>query len=216
MRRGEAILSQHIGDLEDYRSSEDYDRTVARYLEMFEHVPSVIAIDWHPEDLSSKRGIERAERDGAVLAEVQHHHAHIASCMAENQVPLGKAVLGIALDGLGFGDDGTLWGGEILLADYRRYRRLAHLKPVAMPGGAKAVAEPWRNTYAHIVAAVGWELFAGRYGGTELFRFLAAKPDRRARHDARPRRQCAAGQFVRPPVRRRGRLRRDLPRPGAL
>ena len=175
-RRGEAILSHHIGDLEDSRTFADYGRAIARYLAMFEHTPSLIAIDLHPEYLSSKLGIARAQQDGTSLVEVQHHHAHIASCMVENLVPLGTVVLGIALDGLGFGDDGTLWGGEFLLTDYRRYRRLACCKPVPMPGGAKAISEPWRNTYAHIVTAMGWERFAARYGGTELFRFLADKP----------------------------------------
>jgi len=84
--------------------------------------------------------------------EVQHHHAHIAACLADNLVPLDAApVIGIALDGLGWGDDGTIWGGEFLLADYRGYRRLASLTPVAMPGGARAVREPWRNMLAHLL-----------------------------------------------------------------
>ncbi len=173
LRPGEAILSHHIGDLEDRRTLADYERAIEQYLQLFEHVPEVIAVDRHPEYLATKLGHARTDTK---LVEVQHHHAHIAACMAENLVPLGTTVLGIALDGLGFGDDGTLWGGEFLLADYRGYRRLARLKPVAMPGGAKAIAEPWRNTYAHIVAAMGWEAFAARYRGTELYRFLADKP----------------------------------------
>jgi hydrogenase maturation protein HypF len=176
LRDGQAILSHHMGDLENSRMLADYMRLIEQYLSMFEHDAQTIAIDLHPEYLSSKFGIERVQRDGGTLVEVQHHHAHVASCMAENGVALGESVLGIALDGLGFGSDQTLWGGEFLLADYRDFRRLAHFKPVAMPGGAKAVAEPWRNTYAHIVAAMGWERFVSRYGQTALCRFLAAKP----------------------------------------
>jgi hydrogenase maturation protein HypF len=88
------------------------------------------------------------------LIEVQHHHAHVAACMAENGRPLDDPpVLGIVLDGLGWGDDGTIWGGEFLLADYRQAQRLAMFKPVAMPGGTAAVREPWRNLYAHLAAA---------------------------------------------------------------
>ena len=176
LRDGQAILSHHIGDLEDSRTLADATRSIERYLALFEHDARTIAVDLHPDYLSTKLGIERAERDGVTPVEVQHHHAHIASCMAENGVALGAPVLGIALDGLGFGAGGGLWGGEFLLADYRRYRRLARFKPIAMPGGARAVAEPWRNTYAHIVAAMGWEHFASRYPRTALFEFLTGKP----------------------------------------
>jgi hydrogenase maturation protein HypF len=85
---------------------------------------------------------------------VQHHHAHIAACLAENGRPLAAPpVLGIVLDGLGWGDDGTIWGGEFLLTDYRSARRMAAFQPVAMPGGTAAVREPWRNLYAHLKAA---------------------------------------------------------------
>jgi hydrogenase maturation protein HypF len=176
LRDGHAILSHHIGDLENSRTLVDYTRAIEQYLRLFGHEAQTIAIDAHPEYLSSKLGIERAERDGGTLVQVRHHHAHVASCMAENGVPLGAPVLGIALDGLGFGDDATLWGGEFLLADYRRYRRLVCFKPVAMPGGTRAIREPWRNAYAHIVAAMGWERFASRYRQTPLFRFLSGKP----------------------------------------
>ncbi len=178
LRAGDAILSHHMGDMENSRTLADAARSIEQYLAMFEHDARIVAIDPHPEYLSSKLGIERAERDGATLVEVQHHHAHVASCMAENGVALDEPVLGIALDGLGFGPDGTFWGGEFLLADYRGFRRLARFKPVCMPGGARAVAEPWRNTYAHIVAAMGWEHFQSRYGRTVLCRFLEGKPIR--------------------------------------
>ena len=147
---GKAILSQHIGDLEDARTFEAYRCAIDHYTELFEHAPKAVVADAHPEYLSSKY----ARGCGLHLIEVQHHHAHVAACLAENGRPLdAPPVLGIVLDGLGWGDDGTIWGGEFLLADYRRSRRLAMLKPVAMPGGAAAVREPWRNLYAHLAAA---------------------------------------------------------------
>ena len=85
-------------------------------------------------------------------------------------------VIGVVLDGLGYGDDGALWGGEFLLADYRQSRRLATFKPVAMLGGAQAIAEPWRNSYAHLAASLGWAEFARDFGALEVFAFLAGKP----------------------------------------
>ena len=150
LKGGKAILSQHIGDLEDARGFDDYRRTIDHYATLFDHAPAAVAADAHPEYLSSKF----ARDSGLPLIEVQHHHAHVAACLAENDWSLNAPpVLGIVLDGLGWGDDGTIWGGEFLLADYRASRRLAMFKPVAMPGGAAAVREPWRNLYAHLAAA---------------------------------------------------------------
>jgi hydrogenase maturation protein HypF len=150
LKNGAAIMSQHIGDLDDARTYDDYMGNMTHYAALFEHVPTAIAADMHPEYLSSKY----ARDCGLPLIEVQHHHAHVAACMAENRWPLdAPPVLGIVLDGLGWGDDGTIWGGEFLLADYRSAQRLAMFKPIAMPGGAAAVREPWRNLYAHLAAA---------------------------------------------------------------
>ena len=177
LREGQAILSHHMGDLENALTLADYTRSIERYCALFDHAPGVIAVDRHPEYISTKLGRERAARAGLALVEVQHHHAHVAACMAENGVPLDSGpVLGIALDGLGFGLDGTLWGGEFLLADYRSFQRLATFKPVAMPGGARAIHEPWRNTYAHLASGMGWARFAENHAGTGLHDFLAAKP----------------------------------------
>jgi hydrogenase maturation protein HypF len=97
--------------------------------------------------------------------------------MVENGVALdAPPVLGIAIDGLGFGDDGTIWGGEFLLTDYRSCRRLASFKPVAMVGGVQAIREPWRNTYAHLVAGLGWAEFTEKFSELELYRYLVTKP----------------------------------------
>jgi hydrogenase maturation protein HypF len=151
---GEAILSQHQGDLENAATFDDYRRSLSLYRSLFDHAPSAIVIDRHPEYLSSKLGRAEAERHVLSLIEVQHHHAHVAACLAENGRPLeAPPALGIVLDGLGLGDDGAIWGGEFLLADYFGYERLARLKPVAMPGGDQASREPWRNLYAHLKAA---------------------------------------------------------------
>lgn len=150
LKDGAAILSQHIGDLEDARTFDDYRRGIAHYATLFDHAPAAIAADMHPEYLSSKY----ARETGLPLIEVQHHHAHIAACLVENGHPLSAPpVLGIVLDGLGWGDDGAIWGGEFLLADYRYARRVARFRPIAMPGGTAAVREPWRNLYAHLCAA---------------------------------------------------------------
>jgi hydrogenase maturation protein HypF len=152
VKNGQAILSQHQGDLEQAPAFADFRKTLALYEHLFDHAPIAIAVDKHPEYLSAKLG----HTMGLPVIGVQHHHAHIASCLAENGWPRdGGKVIGIALDGLGWGDDGTTWGGEILLADYRGFERLAWLKPVAMPGGAQAIREPWRNLYAHLETAFG-------------------------------------------------------------
>jgi hydrogenase maturation protein HypF len=147
-------LSQHQGDLENTATFEEYRKTLELYRKIYTHRPKAIVIDRHPEYLSSKLGRAEASARQLELIQVQHHHAHVAACLAENGYALdAPPVLGIVLDGLGLGDDGTFWGGEFLLADYRGYRRLARLKPVAMPGGAQAIREPWRNLYAHLSQA---------------------------------------------------------------
>ncbi len=176
IKDGTAIPSQHQGDLEDAATFDDYRKNLQLYRELYSHRAGVFAADMHPEYLSSKLARARASGDG-VLHDVQHHHAHIASALAENGRELEAGpVLGVVLDGLGFGADATLWGGEFLRADYHGFQRLAAFKPVAMIGGAQAIREPWRNTYAHLVAAFGWEQFQRDFGGLELARYLAGKP----------------------------------------
>ena len=177
LREGFAIVSHHIGDLEEALTYADYRATVEQYLQLFEHQPQLVAVDRHPEYLSTKLGRQCAERKSIAVVEVQHHHAHIAACMAENGLALGaQPLIGIALDGLGMGDDGTLWGGEFLLADYRECKRLATFKPVCLPGGEQAMHEPWRNTYAHLMAEMGWPRFATNYAELDLYGFLEIKP----------------------------------------
>jgi hydrogenase maturation protein HypF len=176
LKNSKAILSQHIGDLEEARTLADFKHNLDLYLKGFRHDTSHIAIDLHPEYLSSKFGRALATEKNLSLCEVQHHHAHIAACLAENNWALTQGpVLGVALDGLGYGSDGSLWGGEFLLADYTSFERLGTFKPVALLGGSKAMSEPWRNTYAHIMAEMGWPAFKMNYEELELTKFLETK-----------------------------------------
>jgi hydrogenase maturation protein HypF len=177
VKNGQAILSQHMGDLEDAASFAEYRRSLALYRELFDHTPDILAVDRHPQYLSTRLGEEWAAGDGLALEQVQHHHAHIASCMVEHGVPLGTSpVFGIALDGLGYGDDDTFCGGEFLLADYLGFTRVGRFKPVAMPGGAQAFREPWRNTFAHLDKALGWERCLCDYPQLDIVRFLETRP----------------------------------------
>ena len=174
---GKAILSQHMGDLEDASTQRDYRHHLKLYRQLFDFNPEVIAVDMHPDYLSTKLGKAMAAEEGLELVEVQHHHAHIAGCMAEHGLPLNTdRVLGIALDGLGYGDDGSIWGGEFLLADYSGFERLAYFQPAPMLGGAQAMREPWRNTLAQMLETLGWEQVREQYPNIEITSFIANKP----------------------------------------
>jgi hydrogenase maturation protein HypF len=177
LEHGQAIVSQHLGDLEEARTADEYQHAIDLYRDLYRHRPRLLAVDDHPDYRSTRIGRELAARQGVELVSVQHHHAHIASVLAENGHPLDAGpVIGIALDGLGYGPDGTLWGGEFLLADYRGYRRLAHLKTTPMPGGTRAILEPWRNAFAHLATHLGWERVCRSYPDLELLDYLRGKP----------------------------------------
>lgn len=176
LQDGQVTLSQHLGDLEDARTADEFERTIALYADLYAHRPEIVAVDLHPDYRSTRYGRQLAASLELPVEAVQHHHGHIASVLAENGFGLDQgAVLGIALDGLGFGPDGTLWGGEFLLAGYRDFRRLGCLQPVAMPGATQAILEPWRNTYAQIVSHFGWEGFLRDYAALELADRLQGK-----------------------------------------
>ncbi|MGH3796049.1 MAG: carbamoyltransferase HypF [Pseudonocardiaceae bacterium] len=153
-----AFISHHIGDLENYETLRSFTEGIKHFRRLFDVQPQVVAHDLHPEYLSTKYALELADTEltDLELVGVQHHHAHIASCLADN----GDAgpVLGVAFDGLGYGSDGTLWGGEFLLADLTGFRRLGHLVPVPMPGGAAAIRQPWRMAAAYLGAEAPDEL----------------------------------------------------------
>ncbi|VAX06002.1 [NiFe] hydrogenase metallocenter assembly protein HypF [hydrothermal vent metagenome] len=177
LQQGRVLLSQHIGDLEDAQRYQDYQHNVQLYRQLFDFTPAVIAVDQHPDYLSTQFGRALATEKNLPLIEVQHHHAHIAACMIEHNLPLNTdKVLGVVLDGLGYGDDGTLWGGEFLLADYQHCARLAHFQAVPLLGGAQASREPWRNTLAHLMNSLGWESVLKDYADLQIIRFLMDKP----------------------------------------
>jgi len=146
VRGSEAFLSQHIGDLENLGSYGFFQEAIQHLQRILEVQPAIIAYDLHPDYFSTKwaLGQEQAWRVG-----VQHHHAHIASCMAENH--LDGRVIGIALDGTGYGTDGAVWGGEVLLADYNDFERAAHFEYIPLPGGAAAIHEPWRVALSYLI-----------------------------------------------------------------
>jgi len=150
-----AFVSQHIGDLETLETLTHFQRTVELYQKLFRIQPEIVAYDLHPEYLSTKYGRKRPEQKVGV----QHHFAHLASCLAEN----GERgpVIGLALDGLGYGTDGHFWGGEFLVGDYGSFERKAHLEYVPMPGGAAAIHNPWRMALSYVYTLLGKERLTG-------------------------------------------------------
>ena len=145
-RGNHAFLSHHIGDLENTETMNSYETAIEHYKRLFSIEPEMIAYDLHPEYLSTKYAL--AQRDDMFKIGVQHHHAHIVSCMAENGIH--HKVIGVAFDGLGYGDDGNFWGGEFFIADLSGYQRAGHLDYVPMPGGEQAIKEPWRMAISYL------------------------------------------------------------------
>ncbi len=176
LRDRRAVLSQHMGDLEEASTYRDYQHNLKLYRQLFDFSPELIVVDKHPNYLSTQLGKHLAAEEDIPLLEVQHHHAHIAACMAEHGVLPEQRVLGVALDGLGMGENGELWGGEFLLCGYNRCEKLGGFQPVAMPGGAQAMYEPWRNTLAHLLQLPDSEQFIERHGDLKIIRFLQQQP----------------------------------------
>jgi hydrogenase maturation protein HypF len=151
LARGDrAWVSHHIGDLENYETLHSFGEGIEHFTRLFDVDPAVVAHDLHPEYLSTKYALERAELEPVG---VQHHHAHLAACLAEHGTR-GPAV-GAIYDGTGYGTDGTVWGGELLVGGLEGFDRAGHLWPARLPGGARAVREPWRMACAWLVAAGG-------------------------------------------------------------
>lgn len=147
IKNGQALLSHHLGELDDALTWEAFQQAEADYRALFDLEPVAVACDLHPDFRASRH----ARAQGLPVIEVQHHHAHLAACLGENGWSLdgGKAV-GIVLDGLGLGPDGTVWGGEVLLGDYHGFERCAWLKPAPLIGGDRAQMEPWRNALVRL------------------------------------------------------------------
>ncbi|MBA2441062.1 MAG: carbamoyltransferase HypF [Rubrobacter sp.] len=151
------FLSHHIGDLENYETLRSFREGVEHYCNLFDVEPELVAHDLHPEYLSTKyaRGLEEA---GLPAVGVQHHHAHIASCLADNERPATERVIGVALDGTGYGTDGAVWGGEFFEGSLGEgFVRRAHLEYAPLPGGVAAIRQPWRLAVAQLVALYGEE-----------------------------------------------------------
>ena len=145
-----AFISQHIGDMENLQTLDFFQLTVRHLKQILDIEPEIIAHDLHPDYMSTRFTLEQKSIKSIG---VQHHHAHIVSCMAENQID--GPVIGLAFDGTGYGTDGTVWGGEVLLSDLQEFKRIAHLSPVPMPGSAAAIWEPWRMAVAYLSDAFG-------------------------------------------------------------
>ncbi|MBP2320025.1 hydrogenase maturation protein HypF [Kibdelosporangium banguiense] len=148
LKEQHAFVSHHIGDLENYETLRSFTSGIEHFSRLFDIRPQVVAHDLHPEYLSTKYALELI---GVDLIGVQHHHAHIVSCLADNGID--TTVIGVAFDGLGYGTDGTIWGGEFLLADRTSFQRIGHLAPIPMPGGTAAIKQPWRMAAAYLDAA---------------------------------------------------------------
>ncbi len=154
-----AWMSQHLGDMQNLETLTAFERAVDDLMSMYKIVPDVIAIDAHPGYQSAawaRRTIDRFE--GAEIRAIQHHHAHVVSLLAEHGLRPDEKVAGFVFDGTGFGGDGTIWGGEVLIADATNYQRVAHLRSIPMPGGDAAIRSPYRAALAHLHAAgIEWD-----------------------------------------------------------
>ena len=153
-RANKAIMSQHIGDLKNAETLAFFEESLGRFQELFRVNPMKIICDKHPDYLSS----QFARTTEIPIMEVQHHHAHIASCMAEHQ--LDEPVIGIVFDGTGLGDDGNIWGGEFMLADLQDYKRITHFEYIALPGGDRVTKEPWRTAVSVLYQSFGSDFWS--------------------------------------------------------
>ena len=143
-----AFLSHHIGDMQNYETLRSFEDGVTHFERLFRIKPEAIAYDLHPNYLSTRYALQRAERDKLPTFAVQHHHAHIAACMAEHGLTGESLLIGVAFDGTGYGEDAAIWGGEFLIADYVGYQRPYHLAYFPLPGGDAAIRRPARTALA--------------------------------------------------------------------
>jgi hydrogenase maturation protein HypF len=167
-----AFLSHHIGDLENYETYQSFEEGINHYQRLFRIQPQLIAYDKHPNYLSTRYALERSEQDNLPLLAVQHHHAHIASCLVDNGWQTNDPVIGVSFDGTGYGEDGAIWGGEFLMASYPTYQRVAHLQYFPLPGGDRAIRFPARIALAYLYhEGIEW--------GPHLFPYQALCADER-------------------------------------
>jgi len=178
------FFSHHIGDLENYETLTSFREGVEHFCRLFDVQPELVAYDLHPEYLSTKYAIELEEM-GLPAVGVQHHHAHVASCLADNGRPGGERVIGVALDGTGYGTDGAVWGGEFFEGSMEEgFARRGHLEYAPLPGGSAAIRQPWRMALAQLVTLYGEEeaaklpLAVVRQGGARNMRLVARLVER--------------------------------------
>ncbi len=172
-----AFVSQHIGDLENLETLEHFEATIELYKQLFRVEPELVAYDQHPAYLSTKYA-KALDVEAASLFAIQHHHAHIASCLVDNGWPqdAGPAI-GVAWDGTGYGSDGHMWGGEFLVADYESFRRAGHLETMPMPGGDAAIRNPYRLASAYVYALTGRMKSFGADAGEEELGIIRKQVD---------------------------------------
>ncbi len=154
--KNRAFLSPHIGDMGSEETLRHFEETVKEYRQLFRLDPEVVAYDMHPDYVSTQYALGLAAKEGLQGVPVQHHHAHIASCLVDHQVD--GPVIGVALDGTGYGPDGTIWGGEFLVADYASFERVGHFEPVPMPGGDAAIRKPYRMALGYLYGLLGQDI----------------------------------------------------------
>jgi hydrogenase maturation protein HypF len=153
-----AFLSHHIGDLENYETLQSFEQGIDHFEKLFRVKPQAIACDLHPNYLATRYALERAERENLPTFNIQHHHAHIAAVMAEHGLDGSHPVIGVSFDGTGYGEDGNIWGGEFLIADYAGFKRAAHLQYFPLPGGDAATRRPSRTALGLLYAlGIDWD-----------------------------------------------------------
>lgn len=152
-RTSQAILSQHIGDLKNAETLDFFEESISRYKKLFKFSPKAVACDFHPDYLST----QYAREQNLPVLRIQHHHAHMAACMAENR--LAGPVIGIIFDGTGLGTDGNIWGGEFFSGDFSNFKRHSHFDYIPLPGGDKVTKEPWRTAVSYLYSVFGKEFF---------------------------------------------------------
>jgi hydrogenase maturation protein HypF len=166
----QAVMSQYIGDLKNQATFDFFTESIERFSKLFRFIPEVIACDLHPDYLSTMYAELLEKKLSIPLVRVQHHHAHIVSCMAEHK--LEDEVIGVSLDGTGLGSDGNIWGSEFMIAGLKEFRRISHFEYVPLPGGEKAVYQPWRTALAYIYMYYGDDF---DYTSLSLFKVAGAK-----------------------------------------
>jgi hydrogenase maturation protein HypF len=140
-----AFHSHFIGDLENFETLQSYEQAILHFERLFRIKPQTLVCDLHPDYMSTRYALERSQRENIPFVQVQHHHAHMAACMLENNIPAGEPVIGLTFDGTGFGLDSAIWGGEVLIGDYSGFNRRFHLRYFPLPGGDAAVRNPART-----------------------------------------------------------------------